>query len=231
MNSLEETLKTKNSINGWLTNKEATVLYNLAKNCPQNKAIVEIGSWKGRSTVCLASGSSKGNKAKIYAIDPHTGSNEHKRKLGEVWTFDEFKENIKIAGLTEYVTPLVKTSEEASKTFDKEIGVLFIDGDHSFEAVKQDLELWFPKVTDGGMIVFHDAVTTAWKGVATFVEEEVYRSKRFKRPKIASSVVYAQKVKKNSSLDRLENRVRLVWKISLQQARYFAKKLIKRFSK
>jgi hypothetical protein len=57
--------------------------------------LVEIGSWKGRSTICIAIGSKAGKKNKCYAIDPHTGSSEHKIKGKDIWTFDEFKKEYK----------------------------------------------------------------------------------------------------------------------------------------
>ncbi|MGZ4924459.1 MAG: hypothetical protein ACXV5H_10990, partial [Halobacteriota archaeon] len=42
---------------GWLADIEGTLLYTLGKNCKANGAIVEIGSWKGKSTIFLAKGS------------------------------------------------------------------------------------------------------------------------------------------------------------------------------
>jgi len=65
-------------VKGWLTFNEGVFLYNTAKNCNSKYVIVEIGSWQGKSTIWLAKGSLAGNKARIYAIDPHTGSSEHK---------------------------------------------------------------------------------------------------------------------------------------------------------
>jgi hypothetical protein len=38
--------------------------------------------------------------------------------------------------------------------------VCFIDGDHSFEGVKKDWEIYAPMVTDSGWLVFHDHVPT-----------------------------------------------------------------------
>src|SRR5579864_2558755 len=91
MQTIEDVLT---SVDGWLNPKEAWRLYRLARECRGRGAIVEIGSWKGKSTICLARGSIAGGKAKINAIDPHTGSPEHSREFGVVWTFDEFRRNI-----------------------------------------------------------------------------------------------------------------------------------------
>ncbi|WP_218280645.1 class I SAM-dependent methyltransferase [Verrucomicrobium spinosum] len=53
-------------IEGWFTWKEALSLYELAKALPSNSTVVEIGSWKGRSTYCLAQGLKDGS---VHAID------------------------------------------------------------------------------------------------------------------------------------------------------------------
>ena len=53
---------------GLISEAEAKRLYELAQNC--GGTIVEIGSWKGKSTVCLALGSKVRRKGKVFAIDP-----------------------------------------------------------------------------------------------------------------------------------------------------------------
>jgi hypothetical protein len=56
---------------GWLTDEEGEALYELARGCTGKGVIVEIGSWKGKSTICLGRGSQAGASVPIYAIDPH----------------------------------------------------------------------------------------------------------------------------------------------------------------
>jgi predicted O-methyltransferase YrrM len=109
--------------------------------------IVEIGSWKGKSTIWIAGGSKNGNKVKVYAIDPFVDFYE-----------EEFKKNIRDAKLDDIVIPLTKTSEEAAKNFDEPVEFIFIDGNHEYEFVKLDFDLWFPKVVDGGIMAFHDTI-------------------------------------------------------------------------
>lgn len=200
---LDKVLKLIKSIDGWLTNEEGKLLYNLAKNCKKG-AIVEIGSWKGKSTICLGSGSLVGKKLKVYAIDPHTGSDEQKIKGKNIWTFDEFKKNIKNVGLDDMIVPIVKTSKEASDDFDEDVGLLFIDGDHSYDMVKLDFDLWYPKVRYGGIIAFHDS--TNYDSVAHFVRKYVYKSNNFKNVGLVGSITFGQKVTRNSLADRIRNR-------------------------
>lgn len=90
-------------VDGWLTFREGLFLFNSTKRCRSGSIIVEIGSWKGRSTICLAKGSKAGKGAKIFAIDPHVDG-----------TSSDFQRNIRDADVDDLVVPIIKTSEEAS---------------------------------------------------------------------------------------------------------------------
>ena len=84
-------------ISGWLTKSEGELLYEKARELGVTDTIVEIGSWVGRSTICLAKGVEDGGGAKIYAIDPHTGSSEHRVMFGKVDTITYFEKAAKIS--------------------------------------------------------------------------------------------------------------------------------------
>ncbi|HVY68544.1 MAG TPA: class I SAM-dependent methyltransferase [Verrucomicrobiae bacterium] len=197
-------------VGGWLSPAEASILYRLGRGCSGKGAIVEIGSWQGKSTICLAGASqAAGGKSRVIAIDPHIGSPEH-QKTGEIWTFDKFKQNIRDAGLEKLVTPIVKMSGDAAADIREPVELLFIDGAHEYEAVKQDFEQYFPKLIDGGYIAFHD--TIGWPGPEKLVAEAVFTSNRFRGARFANSITYAQKVPANTAMDRLWNRLFLVIK-------------------
>jgi len=183
---------------GWLTDIEGTLLYTLAKNCKTNGAIVEIGSWKGKSTIFLAKGSKAGQRVRVYAIDPHKGG------LSVGPTFHEFKKNVVNAQVDDIVVPMVKTSEEAAHDFLEPCALIFVDGDHEPDSVKQDFELWYPKLIEGGIIAFHD--TIGWVGPRTLVKGSLYKSNNFKNVRFAGSITYGKKVIQNTFADRLKNR-------------------------
>lgn len=142
---LEQVHKNAKTIDGWLGTNEGALLYLLAKQCRKG-SIVEIGSWKGRSTVYLASGSQEGNGARVYAVYPHKGSSEHNRNKNQVDTYDEFLKNIKNNGLAAYITPLKMTSQEAVQKVNSLIGLIFIGGAYEYEFVKMDFKIWFPEI-------------------------------------------------------------------------------------
>ncbi len=181
-------------IPGWLTDEEGEALYELARRCSGDGVIVEIGSWKGKSTVCLGLGSQAGNGVPVYAIDPHAD-----------YRFGDFKTNVERAGIAELVRPIASLSQPAADTFDQPIELLFVDGSHEYDLVLEDFEKWVPKVVDGGWVAFHDTTWTA--GPRKVVAHAVYRSRRFKDARfVVGSTTIAQKVLHNTFADRARNR-------------------------
>jgi MMP 1-O-methyltransferase len=181
-------------IPGWLTDEEGEALYELARSCTGDGVIVEIGSWKGKSTVCLGLGSQAGCSVPIYAIDPHAD-----------YRFGDFKTNVERAGIAELVHPIASLSQPAADGFDEPIELLFVDGSHEYDLVLEDFEKWVPKVFDGGWVAFHD--TTWTKGPRKVVGAAVYRSRRFKDARfVVGSTTVARKVGSNSFGDRVRNR-------------------------
>ena len=179
---------------GWLTDEEGEALYDLARACTGRGAIVEIGSWKGKSTICLGLGSRAGNGVRIFAIDPHTD-----------YRFGDFTRNIERAGIADLVTPIAALSQPAADHFHEAIELLFVDGSHEESLVREDFDKWVPKVLDGGWVAFHDTTWTA--GPRKVVGQGVYRSRRFKDARfVVGSLTVARKVEENTVLDRVRNR-------------------------
>jgi len=179
---------------GWLTDEEGEALYELARACHGDGVIVEIGSWKGKSTICLGLGSQAGNGVPVYAIDPHTDTR-----------FGDFASNVERAGIRELVRPIASLSQPAADDFDEPIEILFVDGSHEYDLVLEDFEKWVPKVVDGGWVAFHD--TTWTEGPRKVVGDAVYRSRRFKDVRfVVGSTTVARKVARNSVADRMRNR-------------------------
>lgn len=189
--------------------REGEFLYNAARNCTGKGVIVEIGSWKGRSTIWLGRGSKAGNKVKVYAIDPHTGSPTHRQMYGRVWTFKEFKENIEAADVGDVVMPIVETSEEAEKDWnDRPVELLWIDGNHEYKFVKQDFDIWVPHLINGGIIALHD--TTFLAGPKKVAIDNIYKSQNFTDVGLKGSITFAKKVNRNTRKDRLRKRYALL---------------------
>jgi len=179
-----EEIVSPSSIRDW----EGALLYKLARKCTKG-SIVEIGSWKGRSTIWLAKGAPPG--VPVYAIDPHQNTKTHQLRK-EVNTYLEFCNNIRKAGVEHRVTPLVKKSEDALKDLENvPVGLLFIDGEHSYDAVKFDFNNWTKGLVEGGIVALHDAV--GHPGPSRVVMEDVFRSGSYTGIRIRGKIVYAMK--------------------------------------
>ncbi|WP_342439238.1 class I SAM-dependent methyltransferase [Paenibacillus sp. FSL L8-0436] len=114
--------------------------------------IVEIGSFKGKSTVALSLGSQylTAKKRLVYAIDPFT------HPALPVNYEEDFIINLRKAGMESYVNAIKKPSQSAYDDCPPSISVLFIDGDHSYEGVVHDIIHYASRVVNGGIIAFHD---------------------------------------------------------------------------
>ena len=144
-------------IDGFLSPVEARALYRFARRVPDDAVIVEIGSWKGRSTYCLARGLRSG---RVYAIDLFAKSgNPGKEKFyetaGDEPLLDQFRRNMQRPDVADKVVPRRGRSEDFRGEFPA-IDLLFIDGDHTLEACRSDFEGYAPHVKPGGYVLFHD---------------------------------------------------------------------------
>ncbi len=179
------------------------MLYNLASKSTGRGVIVEIGSWKGRSTIYLSTGSAAGNRASVYAVDPHSGFVEDKLKR-QGSTFEEFNKNVASAGAADIVKPIKTSSEEAAGMFTEPCELIFIDGSHEYQSVMKDFDLWFPKLIDGGIMAFHD--TIGMEGPRRVARECLFKSLNFKRVGFVQSITFGEKVSELSRMDRLRNK-------------------------
>jgi hypothetical protein len=148
-----------NDIEGWISATELNWLYQTAKGMD---SIVEIGSWKGRSTLALLNGC----HGPVYAVDTFKGSPEEQEgPHQEAVTGDIYSIFLRNVGNFKNVIPLQMTSEEAVNKVPP-VDMAFVDGSHRYEDVKQDIELWRPKARK--LICGHDY---NWPDVAKAVDE------------------------------------------------------------
>lgn len=151
-------------IAGWFNFEN---LYSDMVNKFDNAVFVEIGCWKGRSTIYMADQIKNSKKnIKFYGIDiwePYIQGDGVRRGA----SFEEFLYNIK--PVQEYITPIKGSSHDVFEQFaDKSIDFLYIDADHNYEFIKKDIELWYPKMKKGGLMGGHDY---QFEGVGRAVNE------------------------------------------------------------
>jgi predicted O-methyltransferase YrrM len=189
-------------LDGWLTDNEALGLYTIAHKLRRDATVVEIGSWQGKSTYCIAKGLASG---KVYAIDPFNADagfdvgskNEYEQKKGDKNLSQTFRENMQQLNVLQKIIVKNGYSYQFSNDFDV-IDFLFIDGDHSIKGCTSDFDLYSPKIIKGGFIAFHDYYEDRNELGPTYVIKNIVsKSENFKFFKQYDTLWIAQKSFKN----------------------------------
>lgn len=124
--------------------------------------IVEVGSWKGFSTVYLAEVAAHW-QGYVFAVDHWKGSpgtwNVPIAQSQDV--LSTFRHNVAALGYERVVKPMVMDSVTAASVFrSRSLDVVFVDGDHRYSGVRADIEAWLPKIRIGGILCGHDGSTS-----------------------------------------------------------------------
>jgi len=132
-------------------------LYDLIReHITKESIVVEVGSYTGVSSELFALFCKQ-----LYCIDNWQGFAEKAEKI-----FDEL--------IPKYnnIVKIKSTSHNAAKTFqDYSVDLVYIDAKHTYEAVKDDILSWVPKIKHNGIISGHDY---NWSGVKKAVDEIFY---------------------------------------------------------
>ena len=189
-------IKGFNNIDGFLSENEALGLFNLSKSLPKSSNILEIGSWKGKSTLCLAKGLKKGF---VYAIDPFNADGDVESKAiystttGEFDLESQFRKNLEKNGQF----GKIKICKGYSSEFNDlavQFSLIFIDGDHSIEGCEFDFLNFNKKLLSSGYMVFHDYYPDRLQLGPTFViNKYIINNKEWEIVKIIDSLFIAQK--------------------------------------
>jgi predicted O-methyltransferase YrrM len=134
---------------------EAGLLHRLAA-AVETGCIVEVGSYRGRSAIVLAAGARE--DVPVYAVEPHEA---FKGALGANFGPEDrgaFYRNMLASGAYREVRLVNLSSEVVTPGWRLPVGLLFIDGDHSYEGVRRDYECWKGHLAPGALVAFDDSV-------------------------------------------------------------------------
>ena len=116
---------------------------------------VEVGCLLGKSACYLGEKLKKRN-ATLVCVD--TWPDHYVNEGGVVVerTYDSFCANCRQSGLSDVIVPMRMTSLRAASLLCNGLAAVFIDADHTYEAVKADIAAWRVKIRSGGLIAGHD---------------------------------------------------------------------------
>ena len=177
---------------GYLSEREARFLMSALALSPADGANVEIGSFKGRSTVGLATVARILNLGAINAIDPHTAPATTDPALnGETSSYDAFVAHVDRAAASNFVNVKRAFSQDVAATWSEPIRFLFVDGDHTYEGAHSDIELFKPFLADGAVVAMHDVLGT-FEGCLRAFAEDILESDDFGPAGFSGSIGWAQ---------------------------------------
>ncbi|MEX2645754.1 MAG: class I SAM-dependent methyltransferase [Gaiellaceae bacterium] len=157
---------------------EAALLYCLVRSLEPGARVVELGRFKGGSTVVMAAALPRGASILSIDLDP-VHDDELRAALGRLG----------LGGVE-----LVVGNTQTSALPDEPVDLLFVDADHGYEGARADVDRWAPLVRAGGHLLLHDAVDTGgwgttYPGLQRLVAE-LERDARFARQRGAGTVAH-----------------------------------------
>lgn len=140
-------------VDGWLTKEEGAKLSEISRG----KNVLEIGSYCGRSTICIAQ-----TAKRVVSVDPHDGRGTEVPQN----THPAFLANLKRYNITN-----VESHKTTSLPEDEKFDLIFIDAAHDYASVRHDIERALASLEDNGMLAFHDYRSPNDPGVTRAVDE------------------------------------------------------------
>ncbi len=153
---------------GWMEPDELEWLAAQAHGC---QVMIEVGCWKGRSTLALADNT----RGRVYAVDHWQGTpgddhvEEVRRLGGPHGLFHAFRRNLR--GRDHVVIRSMDASQAARAFAPYSADLVFIDASHQYADVKHDIENYRPLVKSGGILCGHDYGNPLQPGVSMAVDE------------------------------------------------------------
>lgn len=115
---------------------------------------------------------------KLYLVDPWDERAYYIKHGSSLVGEQMYQFVLKRLGDKEDIVIIKKPSLEAVKDLDVIFDFIYVDGDHSYEEVKKDLNAWYPKVKEGGVFCGDDYQEGAWQGVIDAVNEFAEEKKK-----------------------------------------------------
>jgi MMP 1-O-methyltransferase len=152
---------------GFLPDDEADALYDAAWAMAPGGAMLEVGTYCGKSATFLGA-AAKARGGVVFTVDHHRGSEENQPgwewhdpelvdpAVGVMDTLPFFRRTMHAAGLEDVVVAVVGRSSIVAAAWSTPLALLFIDGGHAVEHCIADYAGWSPHVMTDGVLAIHD---------------------------------------------------------------------------
>lgn len=177
----DEVLASVADVEGWMSPDQARRLYDAARSAAPGQRIVEIGSFRGRSMIVLASAAEPG--VELVAIDPHAGNDRGPQEIEGFAAEAQddhavFNRNLAAAGVADRVRHVRSFSDTALVDVPGAVQVLYVDGAHRYAPARADIRDWGNRVEPGGTMLIHDSFSSV--GVTLAIVRELVWSSQWR---------------------------------------------------
>jgi hypothetical protein len=134
---------------------------------------VEIGCYEGLNSLVMLV---LNKDLKLVTIDNYDNMDVYTGGPRQEKQFSDLIKDLAINNLSRFrdrIDIVLKSSEEAVKDYpDNNFDYVYVDGEHTYEATKRDMKLWYPKVKVGGILGGHDVgMTEVSTALNEFIKE------------------------------------------------------------
>ncbi|MEQ8790222.1 MAG: class I SAM-dependent methyltransferase [Pirellulaceae bacterium] len=189
---LDEIHRALEGVDGWLTEREIAFLTLLAA-CPTcDGDILEIGAYRGKSTIVLAKAAKLAGGARLVTVDPlpddgPMGRGRNSRQSARA----QLDANLKRAGVADCVEVHQCYSQDFAPKWQGRLRLLWLDGAENYDVVRGDIQSFSPSLGDGGIIAMHDVLNASGERIRGFMEH-VLKSPHFGCAGVCGSIGWAQ---------------------------------------
>lgn len=166
----------------------------LARFAVGRKRLAEIGVWHGVTTCCLRR--AMASDAVLLCIDPYPVG-----RLG--FSAQQIIANREVSrirnGRVEWIRATgAEAGREHRLSNRAPMDFVFIDGDHTYEGLREDWEAWSPLVTDNGIVALHDSCSSRDRqiddaGSVIFTNEVIRNDPDFEVAEVADTLTVLRK--------------------------------------
>jgi hypothetical protein len=158
-------------IGGFLSVKEAGLLYWAACEWPVAGPVIELGSYKGRSTGVFALASRQVYAVDAWSLDVSDPSAYGQGIVAADAILTRFRSNLQRLQIENMVSVYRGLTHQVGQAWTIQGAILFVDAGHTYEDVRGDLEIWTRHLHPRGLLLMHDVLGDTYLDVTRAASE------------------------------------------------------------